>query len=112
VALWLALHPLRLNAYAGGVFSFLVAVTFTWWGNRVVTFQEQAARGGRSIVREWLAFMMANSLGFLVNYGVYASLLVFGVSPLNVPFVALALGTLAGLTFNFILSSRVVFFSS
>jgi putative flippase GtrA len=108
-ALWIALHGLRLNAYAGGVFSFLVAVTFTWWGNRRLTFSERAARGARSIGAEWLSFVAANGFGFLVNYAVYATLIVAAPKPVNNPFVALAFGTVAGLLFNFILSSRIVF---
>jgi putative flippase GtrA len=108
-ALWFAMHVLQLNAYAGGLFSFFVAVTFTWWGNRRLTFSEHAAQGGGSITREWFAFVTANGIGFLVNYGVYAALLAFAPAPLNSPFVALAFGTLAGLAFNFALSSKLVF---
>jgi putative flippase GtrA len=108
-ALWIALHGLVLNAYAGGVFSFVVAVTFTWWGNRRLTFSEHAAKGWRSIFTEWLAFVAANGFGFLVNFGVYATLIAAAPKPLNNPFVALAFGTVAGLLFNFILSSRIVF---
>jgi putative flippase GtrA len=108
-ALWIALHGLRFNAYAGGVFSFLVAVTFTWWGNRRLTFSEHAAKRRRSIVAEWLAFVAANGFGFLVNYAVYATLIVVGPKPMDNPFLALAFGTVAGLLFNFILSSRIVF---
>ena len=108
-ALWIALHLLRLNAYLGGVFSFFVAVTFTWWGNRTLTFAAHAARGGGSIAKEWLAFVTANGIGFLVNYSVYAILVAIGPKPLDSPFVALVFGTLAGLVFNFILSSRFVF---
>jgi putative flippase GtrA len=108
-ALWCALHLLRLDAYSGGVVSFLVAVTFTWWGNRTLTFRERAARGPRGMSREWLTFVMANGLGFLVNYGIYAGLHAFAPAPLNNPYLALACGTLAGLAFNFTLSTRVVF---
>lgn len=108
-ALWIALHGLRLNVYGGGIFSFLVAVTFTWWGNRVLTFAEHAAKGMRATFKEWLSFVAANGLGFLVNYGVYATLIAAGPKPLNNPFVALAFGTIAGLLFNFMLSSRIVF---
>jgi putative flippase GtrA len=108
-ALWIALHGLRLNAYIGGVFSFLVAVTFTWWGNRMLTFSEHAAHGVRSVCAEWLSFLAANGFGFLVNYGVYATLIAAAPKPLNNPFVGLAFGTVAGLLFNFILSSRIVF---
>jgi putative flippase GtrA len=108
-ALWTGLHLLRLYAYLGGVFSFFVAVTFTWWGNRTLTFAAHAARGGGSIAKEWLAFVTANGIGFLVNYSVYAILVAIGPKPLDSPFVALIFGTLAGLVFNFILSSRFVF---
>ena len=108
-ALWLALHGLGLSAYAGGIFSFLIAVTFTWWGNRVLTFSQHAAKGARSIFAEWLSFVAANGFGFLVNYAVYATLIAAGPTPLNNPFVALAFGTVAGLMFNFVLSSRIVF---
>jgi putative flippase GtrA len=108
-ALWIDLHLLRLNAYWSGVFSLLHAVTFTWWGNRTLTFAGHAARSGGSIAKEWLAFVTANGVGFLVNYAVYATLVAIGPKPLNNPFVALAFGTLAGLVFNFVLSSRFVF---
>ena len=108
-ALWIALHALHLNAYFGGVFSFLCAVTFTWWGNRTLTFRERAARAAPSMFAEWTKFVAANGFGFLVNYAVYASMIALAPKPLNNPFVALIFGTLAGLTFNFFLSSRIVF---
>ncbi len=108
-ALWIALHLLHVNAYSGGVVSFLCAVTFTWWGNRTLTFRDQAARSPHSMISEWMKFVAANGLGFLVNYGVYATLIALAPKPLNNPFLALAFGTLAGLLLNFAISSRVVF---
>lgn len=108
-ALWGALKALALGPYAGGVFSFLIAATFTWLGNRILTFRAHAATTAYSMLREWLMFLAANGIGFLVNYAVYASLVTFAPKPLNNPFVALAFGTLAGLTLNFVLSSKLVF---
>jgi putative flippase GtrA len=108
-ALWMALTLLRFNPYLAGIFSFLVAATFTWWGNRLLTFRERAARGPRSIAAEWITFVAVNGIGFLVNYAIYASLITFAAPPLNSPFVALAFGTLAGLLLNFALSSQLVF---
>jgi len=105
----MALSLLHFNPYLAGIFSFLVAATFTWWGNRLLTFRERAARGPRSIAAEWMTFVAVNGIGFLVNYAVYASLVAFASSPLNSPFVALAFGTLAGLLLNFALSSQLVF---
>lgn len=108
-ALWFALRALRLGPYAGGIFSFAVSVTFTWWGNRTITFPERAASGARPIAREWAKFVAANSIGFAVNYGIYASLIGLAPRPLSNPFIALACGTIAGLAFNFAASSKVVF---
>lgn len=108
-ALWLALRALGLNPYVGGVFSFVVAATFTWWGNRILTFPERAAGSRRAMASEWLRFLAANGLGFLVNYAVYATLISLASRPLNNPFLALAFGTIAGLLFNFTLSNKMVF---
>jgi putative flippase GtrA len=108
-ALWIALHAFRLNAYVAGLCSFLVAVTFTWWGNRTFTFRDEAASGRNSMAAEWAKFVAANGLGFAINYAVYAMLISLAFRPANNPFLALAAGTLAGLAINFALSSRVVF---
>ena len=108
-ALWFALNVLTLGKYGAGIFSFLCAVTFTWWGNRMLTFRDEAASGASAMLREWAKFVAANSFGFAVNYGVYAGLIAFAPAPLNNPYVALACGTAAGLVFNFVLSQRLVF---
>jgi len=108
-ALYFALAVLGFGKYGGGVFSFMVAVTFTWWGNRMLTFRDEAARGGAAIAREWATFVAANSIGLAVNYAVYAGMIALAPAPLNSPYIALAFGTVAGLAFNFVMSSRVVF---
>jgi putative flippase GtrA len=105
--LWLATHALRLDPYSGRAVSVLCAVTFTWWGNRTLTFRDRAARSG--LLREWAKFVAANALGAAVNYGTYAALLAFAPHPLNNPFLALAAGAIAGLFFNFLLSHAFVF---
>jgi putative flippase GtrA len=104
-----ALRLLKMDVYTGGIFAFLVTVTFTWGGNRLLTFRETAAHRIRDIIEEWFRFVAANTLGFCANYAVYASLVTFAPAPLNSPYVALAFGTLVGLVFNFTLSKRFVF---
>ena len=69
-ALWLALRAIGLNPYLGGIFSFVIAATFTWWGNRMLTFPERAAADARAVAMEWMRFIAANGFGFLVNYAV------------------------------------------
>jgi putative flippase GtrA len=108
-ALYIGLNVIGLGKYSAGIFSFLVAVTFTWWGNRTLTFRAEAARGGMAMLEEWIKFVLANGIGFLVNYGIYAGLITFAPAPLGNPYLALACGTVAGLLFNFSLSRRLVF---
>jgi putative flippase GtrA len=50
-----------------------------------------------------------NSLGAAANFAVYALLIAEAPYPLNIPYVALAVGILVGLVFNFTLSKKLVF---
>lgn len=106
-ALWLMLAAIHLDRYTAQIPAFFVAVTFTWWGNRTLTFREHAAQS--SLIREWLKFVMANGLGAIANYALYVGLLRFAPYPLDIPYAALAAGTLLGLVFNFAMSKRFVF---
>jgi putative flippase GtrA len=106
-ALWLFLHLFALDKYTAYVPAFLVAVTFTWWGNRVLTFHEHAARANLFV--EWARFVAANLIGFLANWALYSALVTFAPSPLDNVFVAQIAGTLFGMIFNFTLSKRFVF---
>ena len=107
--LWLMTHHFGLDPYSGRVISWLCAATFTWTGNRYFTFAATRARGLSGIVREWLRFLTANAVGGLVNVGLYATLVRFAPPPVNNPYLALAMGTLAVLAFNFTLSKKLVF---
>lgn len=109
-ALWVMLAAVHLDRYTAQIPAFFVAVTFTWWGNRTLTFREHAAQS--SLVREWGKFVAANGLGAIANYALYVTLLRFGPYPADIPYVALAAGTLLGLVFNFTLSKRFVFRNS
>jgi putative flippase GtrA len=61
------------------------------------------------MTEEWLRFVGANLLGAVVNYAVALALLHYGPGVLSNLYVAQACGVLAGLVFNFTLSSRMVF---
>jgi putative flippase GtrA len=103
-------HFLGLDPYSGRALSIFIAMTFTWLGNRTLTFREHAARGSaRAIAREWLKFLGANIVGAVVNYSTYALLVAYGPAPLSNKYVALICGVLAGLVFNFTLSKKLVF---
>ncbi len=105
-ALWVALHLLYLGKDAAWFAAFVPSVTFTWWGNRTFTFHEHASIGAKAMFREWMHFVVTNSLGALINLAVYELLIhLTAISPL----LALACGVLAGMMFNFTLSKRLVF---
>lgn len=87
--------------------AYFVAATLNWIANRFWTFGD--AGNYEHPVLQWLRFLTANSLGFLLNRGTVYSL--FLVEPFCVahPVVALACGSLAGMVANFNLSQRLVF---
>jgi len=98
--------PLFANKFAAArVPSWLCAVTFTWVLNYQWTFRYRA----RSLPLNWLKYVLANLLGGIVNYGV--SLVSVALSPLarTHPIIAVALGSIAGLLFNFVSSKALVF---
>ncbi len=103
-------YLIGLDRYSARALSIFCAATFTWWGNRNLTFAEHAATGGVGVLaREWFKFMLANGVGALVNYGTYTVLVSFAPAPLSNPSLATAVGVEVGLVFSFTLSKRFVF---
>jgi putative flippase GtrA len=86
--------------------SFLVAATTTWFLNRTWTFRPSAAQPAH---RQWLAFLSVNSLGGFVNYLVYALLIGTVGFTRRWPVIAIGVGSLSGLSLNFLLSRALVF---
>jgi putative flippase GtrA len=89
-------------------FGFVGIVGFascTWLLNRRWTFNDRS----RSPARQWAWFLAANSCGGFVNYGVYAFLVLHSNALANYPVLAVAIGSISGLTINFLLSKYLVF---
>jgi putative flippase GtrA len=107
--LYLALRALHLGEDVAWFFAFIPSVTFTWWGNRKITFHEHASSGLRDTLHEWTRFVVTNSVGAVVNYATYEASIHWAPWPLSNPYLALACGVLAGMMFNFTLSKRLVF---
>lgn len=108
-ALVLAKLWLHAGDKLGWFIAFVPAVTFTWWGNRKLTFAEHASRGHRDMLAEWARFVAANGVGAAANFLVYAALTTYAPWPFEIAYIALAIGILVGLVFNFTLSKRLVF---
>jgi putative flippase GtrA len=108
-ALWLVLHTTNAGSTIAWFISFLCAATFTWWGNRNLTFADRKAHGAAGMLAEYGKFLASNGLGGAINFAVFKGLEIYAPAPLNNPFLALACGVLAGLVFNFTASRLVVF---
>ena len=98
---------LGLDLYTARAVSFVVAATFTWFGNRLVTFAHDRP-AGQPLATEWMRYVTAMTFGGAVNYGVYALLITFVPVFLLHPWLAVAAGTGAGLTINFVLARRIL----
>jgi putative flippase GtrA len=100
------LHLTHAGLYLGRIVSFLCAATFTWLLNRTITFQAASRQG---MHYEWLRFLGANSLGGVLNFGVYSLLVAKFAAFAATPALGVAVGSLSGLLINFALSKGYVF---
>ena len=96
-----------LGLYGAGTFAYVVAVTTTWWLNRVWTFR--GVGRPEPMHRQWLRFVLANLPGLCLNLGTYFILVAAVPLCARYPVVAVAAGAVAGMSANFLLSRRVVF---
>jgi putative flippase GtrA len=95
------------NPYLARVLSFLLAASFTWWWNRRYTFAVRSS--GRPPHAEWLHWMALMGLGALVNYGVYAALLVTVAWLHRWPAPAAAAGSAVAAILNFRMARTALF---
>ncbi|MDE8345068.1 MAG: GtrA family protein [Acidocella sp.] len=95
-----------IGLYAAGCAGFLVAASANWALNRVWTFRGRAHDAAH---RQWLRFLAASLVGFVVNRGVFFALVAESATVRGQPIWGIAAGSLAGLGFNYFLSKRLVF---
>lgn len=101
-----AMAPTGMSPYAARPVSFVVATSAAWWLNRTFTFRD--AENVRSDL-QWARFFAANLLGGAVNYGVFALMIATLAFAAAYPVLALAVGSLCGVSFNFTAYRRYVF---
>lgn len=104
-----ALMVEMLAKYIGPIwaqaFAFPVASSITWWLNRRYSFG--ASR--HAWYQEWLRYIGANLFGWLANNGVYFSLILQFPLAYHRPALAVAVGSIVGMFFNFAASKWLVF---
>lgn len=104
--LWLA-GP-WLGLYGGRVLSFLCAATSTWAFNRRQTFAP-TGRQGKTLAAEYLAYLGTMSVGGAVNYGAYVAFVRHFPELPGFALWGVAVGSLAGLGFNFASARFLIF---
>jgi len=92
--------------FAGRAVSFLAAVWSTWQFNRRFTF---VSSSDKSIWAEWWQYLFAMLGGGVVNYAAYSAAIVTLPKNALLPLIAVATGSLAGMTVNFVSAKLWVF---
>jgi len=109
--LHLLVSLLGANLFLARLCSFTCAATTTWAINRVFTFSA-IPRLRREMLAEWAAYFAASIGGGCINYLAFALLVYLSSSFRALPSAAVAIGTLAGTSFNFFMYSKYVFATS
>lgn len=95
-----------IHALAAQAFAFSCAVVITWLINRRYTFRAHARP---DFFAEFIHYLGANIVGAIVTNGLYAVLVLNSTTFLARPELAVAVGAIAGLVFNFISMKWFVF---
>lgn len=106
LVLYLFLYGFGLGFYWGRLISYLSASTTTWYFNRRFTFCE-SDRGKPHW--QWARFIIINGLGGVINYAIYAALVLKVPIVTANPVLGVAAGSIGGLVSNFVASRQLVF---
>ncbi len=93
--------------YVARLVSFPSALTVTWYVNRCWGFEAT-----RRAHREYWSYFAVQTVGALINFGVYFSAIEAAPQLARAPVVPLAIGSVIPMSFNYLASSRLVFRSS
>ena len=104
VAVLYAALALGCDHYTGRVLSFLAAVVVTWRINRRYTFRPSGSQW-----TEWWRYLGAMSGGALLNLGAYTLVLWLLPPAAWLPALGVAIGSLSGMTLNFLSAKYFVF---
>lgn len=104
--LWLSTPWLGL--YGGRVLSFVCAATSTWAFNRRKTF-DPTGRQGKTLAAEYIAYLGSMSVGGVINYSAYVAFVRHFPDLPGHAMWGVAVGSLAGLGFNFVSARFLIF---
>jgi len=96
----------KIDALISRALSFPPAILFTWWFNRRLTFK---VRKSASPLRQLPVYMGTQAFGLLLNLATYMFLVSSFELATTWPIIAVAAGTVVGLSVNFLGAKHVVF---
>jgi putative flippase GtrA len=104
--LHLMVDVVGVNAYAGWLAGFTVAVTATFLLNRAFTFRQPNHHGP---LGQALLYLMVQGAGAATNFAAYAAAIVLVPQLRHALLIPLALGSIAGLCLNFLGAKHLAF---
>lgn len=114
VGLLYLLNAFGLNIYIARIPSYLAAMTVGYILNRYFTFHHLET--GRALWHSLLRHYSVHSVGGVLNYGVFTVTLIVGQylggqasASGTLPFIAVWVGGMVGMCFNFFFSKKAVF---
>ena len=106
LAFYLGLQAFGVEHRLARFLSFWPAVSWNWWLNRRVTFDD---RPRQAPTRQWARFVVASLVGLGINVGSYLVLTSFVEIFIRHPLYAFVLGIALGGGVNFLVSSLYVY---
>lgn len=103
----LYLTKAQFGLYGGRAISFVCAASTTWLINRTLTFAGH--NSGKPLLHEYLSYMFLMFGGGIVNYCAYAAGILVSSTVATHPIIGVAIGSLAGMTVNFVSSKFLLF---
>lgn len=97
---------LEMNHVAARAASFWLGASWNWYWNRTITFSEYFKANP---LKQWISFVFVSLFGFIINWGLY-SLLTINVAFFDAnKILALIMGVIGGMGFNFMFSRIFIF---
>ncbi len=106
LVVYLGLQAFGVEHRLARFLSFWPAVSWNWWLNRRVTFDD---RPRHAPARQWGRFVVASLIGFAVNVGSYLVLTSFVAVFARQPLLAFFFGIVLGGGINFLVSTLYVY---
>lgn len=99
-----------VGIYFAKMISFFCAVFVTWLLNRIFTFKGKTS--GLNNRDEFSRYLLLMLLGGTINYAAFYLSITFSPFIYTYPIFGVAIGSLTGMIFNYITSSRLIYKNS